>query len=131
MRQRKSWARSSSVGALKLVIRTPWGSTSPMVWRRTPPLPLVSMPWRTTSTRRSDPAVRSAQSRSCRSLSSSAMAARADWPSAFLPAKPGAASVSIAVRSTGPAAKPEVGGDVVGHGHIMAHHGCSRVCGES
>ena len=55
MRQRKSWARSSSVGALKLVIRTPCGSTSPMVWRSTPPLPLVSMPCSTTSTRRSRP----------------------------------------------------------------------------
>ena len=55
MRQRKSCLRSSSVGALKLVIRTPCGSTSPIVWRSTPPLPLVSMPCSTSRTRRSEP----------------------------------------------------------------------------
>ena len=102
MRHRKSWARSSSVGALKLVIRTPCGSTRPIVWRSTPPLPLVSMPCSTSSTRRSLPTVRSAQSRSCRSASSSPIAKSAALPSAFLPSNPGAASVSIAVRSTGP-----------------------------
>ena len=103
MRHRKSWARSSSVGALNEVIWTPWGSTSPTVWRSTPPLPEVSMPWSTSSTRRVRPRpTRSANSRSCRSASSAPSAASASLPASLSPSKPGVASVSMRVRSTGP-----------------------------
>ena len=81
----------------------PCGSISPTVCRSVPPLPEVSMPCSTSSTRRRGvQRCRSAKSRSWRSASSSPIAASAFLPSAFLPSNPGAASVSIAVRSTGP-----------------------------
>ena len=54
------------------------------------------MPWSTSSTRRCEPVVRSAQSRSCRSDSSSPSANRAALPFFLPPSKPGVASVGIA-----------------------------------
>src|SRR5207342_1462076 len=74
----------------------------PTVWRSTPPLPEVSIPWSTSRTRRSEPVVRSAQSISCRSDSSSPSANRAALPLVLPPSNPGDASVGIAARSTAP-----------------------------
>src|SRR3954447_20134575 len=102
MRHRKSCARSSSVGALKLVIFTPCGSTRPTVCRSTPPLPEVSIPCSTSSTRRSEPVVRSAHRRSCQSDSSSPSAARAALPAFLPPSNPEVSSVTIALRLTAP-----------------------------
>ena len=55
MRHRKSWASSSSVGFLNDFSRNPLGLSWPSALSMTPPLPEVSMPWSTTSTRRRPP----------------------------------------------------------------------------
>ncbi len=52
--QRKSCSSSSGVGALKALSRVPLGSSSPTTWRTVPPLPDVSMPCNTSSTRRTE-----------------------------------------------------------------------------
>ena len=91
------------VGALKEAIAQPWGSTWPMTWRTTPPLPEVSMPWRTSSRLRDPPLTPSACSRSWRSDSRGPSAASSALPAALSPSKPGVARVSSALRSTGPA----------------------------
>ena len=52
MRHRKWCASSSSVGFLKEATSSPAGSIAEKTWRTVPPLPLVSMPWSTTSRER-------------------------------------------------------------------------------
>ena len=89
IRHRKWWRRSSSVGALKQVIRTPCGSTRPTVCRIVPPLPEVSMPCSTSSTRRVSRVRPSANSRSWRSASSSPRAASAAFRRLLAAAEPG------------------------------------------
>jgi hypothetical protein len=108
IRQRKSWDRSSSVGALNEVIRTPCGSTSPTACRITPPLPEVSMPWSTSSTLRVPPVFPSANSRSWRSASPSPIAYSAALPFFLEPLKPGLPCGSYAARSTGPRGRVRV-----------------------
>ncbi len=55
MRHRKSWASSSLVGFRNDVCLIPLGFSSPSACWITPPLPEVSMPCSTTSTRRDPP----------------------------------------------------------------------------
>ena len=99
MRQRKSCASSSSVGALKAVAWTPCGSTEPMTWRTMPPLPAVSMPWTTSRTdrrappwtrRRAAPAGRTARPRTALS---------AALPASLFPVKPGVPDVSTSAST--------------------------------
>ena len=98
MRQRKSWASSSFVGALKAVSLTPSGLTE-TTWRMMPPLPEVSMPCTTSSTERFEPAVDCAKSRSSRSASSASQAASAALPAILPPLKPGVADVSTSAST--------------------------------
>ena len=87
---------SSSVGALKALILTPWGSTIPIACRITPPLPEVSIPCRITKTffASASDTRPLAKSRSCRSLSSGPSASVKAGASAFVPGKPGVPLVS-------------------------------------
>ena len=89
MRHRKSWARSSGVGALNACTWTPSGSIAPITWRMIPPLPAVSMPCRTTSRDGTSPTGASrtdwANSSSCRSASTAPRAARSFLPFALSP----------------------------------------------
>src|ERR1700674_1319039 len=62
MRHRKPWRRSSGVGCLNAVIKTPCGFMPPITWVIVPSLPLVSMPCSTIKSDR----LCSANSRSCR-----------------------------------------------------------------
>ena len=106
MRHRKSCRFSASVGALKEAMSSPCGSISPAASRTMPPLPLVSMPCRTSSTRRSSPSMPRAKSISCRSASSTptsnSASLAASLSSEDVPGHSGVALVSIALRSTGP-----------------------------
>src|SRR5215207_4055394 len=103
MRHRKPRRFSAGVGALKDMIRSPWGSIRPALWRITPPLPDVSMPCSTSRMLRRPPLRPSAYRRSCHSETSGPSAWRAALPSALPPGEPGVERVSYALRSTGPA----------------------------
>src|SRR4051794_21175459 len=102
IRQRKSCSSSSGVGALNAMCSTPCGSTLPTTCRTMPPLPEVSMPWRTSSTLRLlAPPRAAANSRSCRADSSRAPPASAFAPAALFPSKPG-----VEAESTAPSSNP-------------------------
>ena len=115
-------ARSSSVGALNEVIRTPCGSTSPTVCLSTPPLPEVSMPCSTSSTdRASGLQVRSANSRSCSSASSSPEAGQRARPSLLA-----AVEARRAVRRDRARGRPAPAAGA-GAGGSSDHHGAAPV----
>ncbi|CAM5556546.1 hypothetical protein STANM309S_06478 [Streptomyces tanashiensis] len=99
IRQRKGWFRSSWVGALKARMRQPDGLKSPMTCLTVPPLPLVSMPWRTRSSRRRSPPVLDAYRRSWSSARRGPRAAVAASPAALPVGPAGVARASYAVRS--------------------------------